>query len=125
MPLLVLALASLGGCYRGTVASGLPPARTAPTYREAWHNGWLLGMVEGNGGVRASEVCPGGWAELTTFIDPLHGLVTLFTLGIYTPHGLTVVCAAEGAPPAPPQDGFDLSIGPAGYPPPPPLVPDP
>jgi Bor protein len=129
-----LVIAALGvssiavGCFRTTVRSGHPPG---PAVRfEAWHHGFVAGIIEQSGPYPLDQLCPDGWAEVRAKTDPLDVLLTVATATIYTPQVTTVVCAEKGAPSAPPRDGYRVpavtssSAYPpptgADYPPPPP-----
>ena len=89
-----LALASIvvicTGCYHTIVETGLEPGVTA--YDEQWETAWLIGLIPAE--VDAREVCGGPWARVETQQSFLNGLVSLLTLGIYSPHEVTIVCAA-------------------------------
>lgn len=130
--LLVIALAAacLGGCFRTVVRSGHPPAEAPEAYDQRWHSGFAAGLIETSGPHPLDQVCPEGWAEVRTETDPLHSFVTLVTTFVYSPQGVTVVCAEPGAPPAAPASGYDVPALPApsargsSYPPPPPPAPD-
>ncbi|MEZ4223961.1 MAG: hypothetical protein R3B13_23635 [Polyangiaceae bacterium] len=106
----------LSGCFTTTVRSGQPPAREA--LYDAWHDGYLAGLIESDGPYDLSRSCPEGWAEITTELQPLQTLVTVVTLMIYSPQSVTIVCAAPGAPRVPPHSGY--APGDPGYPPRPP-----
>jgi hypothetical protein len=125
-----LAAASAGSsaCYRTAVHSGLPPGDVAPGTQDAWHSGFLFGLVETSGPHQLAELCERGWSEIKTQVDPLAAATTIVTLGLYTPQRVTVVCALEGAPAvaperlATPAPELEPDYPPAqnAYPPPPP-----
>lgn len=94
------ALAFASGCYTTTVRSGKPPADATAEYDGKWHSGVVYGIAELSGPYDLSEVCPNGWAEITTETSFVNGLVTGITSSIYTPQSVTVRCAAGGAAPA-------------------------
>lgn len=114
---LLAALAS-AGCFRTVVRSGHPPAEAPESHDERWHSGWVGGLIEASGPHSVAEACPEGWAEVRTETDPLHSFLNVLTTFIYSPQEVTVVCAAKGAPPAPPLAGYEVTR--AAYPPPPP-----
>jgi hypothetical protein len=98
-----LALAALvlaSGCYTTTVRSGKPPGDATAEYDGKWHSGVVWGIAELSGPYNLSEVCPNGWAEITTETSFLNGLVDGVTSSIYSPQTVTVRCAAGGAAPA-------------------------
>lgn len=125
--LLLTLSAALGGCYRVHVQSGLPPGDTAPGQDFRWYNGFLLGLVQPEGPIDLTELCPSGWAELEEQTDLLTGSVSVLSFGVYTPHRVTVICARPGGD-VPAMFGYDAihdSEGTypatrAGDPPPPP-----
>ncbi len=99
----VLALTALvlaSGCYTTTVRSGKPPGDATAEYDGKWHSGVVWGIAELSGPYDLSEVCPNGWAEITTETSFLNGLVDGVTSSIYSPQTVTVRCATGGAAPA-------------------------
>jgi len=127
----VAAAIAVGGCYRATVRSGLPPGNVPDAYDDRWHSGWFLGAVETSGPYPLEEICKEGWAEVHTSTNLLQGLLAFLTYGIYTPQTVTVVCALSNAPHAPPVAGeaplppaatsaYPPSPATSAYPPPPP-----
>jgi hypothetical protein len=118
---------ALGGCYRVRVQSGLPPGDTAPNQDFRWYNTFGFGLVQPEGPIDLGELCPTGWAELEEQTDLLTGSVAVATLGLYTPHRVTVVCARPGED-VPAMFGYDpiedheatYPATRAGDPPPPP-----
>lgn len=89
MALLSLSLAP-SACYHSIVETGLEPGPTA--YHEGWESAWLVGLVPAK--VDAEGTCAGPWARVETQQSFLNGLVSFFTLGIYSPHEVEIVCAA-------------------------------
>lgn len=127
--LVVLGALSLGGCYTTTLRSGLPPA-PAPTveYDEKWHSGIVVGIAELSGPYKLTEICPYGWAEITTETSFVNGFVDLVTMGLYNPQTVTVICAGAPMPPpvaapAPPAPASVAPPPPAALPPSPPAPP--
>ena len=115
----VLAAALTGGCFRTTVRSGQPPWHSPESHYEKWHSGYLIGIVEGSGPYDLNRVCPDGWAEVETEMDPFQSYLGIQTLGIYAPQSATIACTAPGAPAAPPAQGYDPSgAGEPAFPPP-------
>lgn len=101
-PLLVCAalLAAGTGCFRVTVNSGAPLAAetvTEPSVRST------AGSRAPARVVSTREACPNGVAQVVTKRSPLNGLLSLVTLGIYTPTHVEVNCAAGPVLPVPPQ----------------------
>ncbi len=80
------------GCYHSIIDTGLEPGPVA--YHEGWETAWLVGLIPAE--VDARGVCRGPWARVETQQSFLNGLVTLLTLGIYSPHEVEVVCATAG-----------------------------
>jgi hypothetical protein len=99
----VAATLVLSGCFETTLHNGRPPGE--PVVERAWHHAFVFGAVEASGPYELEELCPRGWAELETRSDPAHLLLSLLTLGLYTPQEVTVVCATPGGalttPPSP------------------------
>lgn len=97
--LVTLMLAS--SCYTTTVRSGKPPAEATIEYDGKWHSGLVWGLAELSGPYDLSEICPQGWAEITTETSFVNGLVDAVTSSIYSPQSVTVRCAAGGQPSKP------------------------
>jgi hypothetical protein len=103
--LTLAALAMASGCYTTTVRSGKPPGDATAEYNGKWHSGVVWGLAELSGPYNLSEVCPNGWAEITTETSFVNGLVDSVTSGIYNPQSVTVRCAVGGSEaPAPASD---------------------
>ncbi len=90
---MTLLLVSSAACYHSIVDTGLEPGPTA--YHEGWETAWLGGLVPAK--VDARGMCGGPWARVETQQSFLNGLVSFLTLGIYAPHEVEIVCAAEVA----------------------------
>lgn len=91
-------LSLLGGCYATTIRSGLTPEpRPRIELDQRWHHGVVLGIAELSGPYDLSEMCPNGWAEISTRTSFLNGIVDAITSGIYNPQTVTVRCAASGS----------------------------
>jgi hypothetical protein len=101
-----LAAVVVSGCFKTTIRSGYPPDDPPQQWEDRWHSGWLLGAIEASGPHDLSRACPGGWSQIETVTDPSQSLITLLTIGIYTPQTVTVVCAVKPSPalsPPPPR----------------------
>lgn len=95
--LALTALVLASGCFTTTVRSGKPPGDATAEYDAKWHSGVVWGIAELSGPYNLSEVCPNGWAEITTETSFVNGLVDSITSGIYNPQSVTVRCAAGGS----------------------------
>lgn len=82
--------ASLSGCYRATVNTGLP-AGTARVERD-WAHGFLWGLVPPTP-MDVGASCPRGVARVETQHSFLNQLAAGLTWGIYTPLTITATCA--------------------------------
>jgi len=93
----VAASVALGasGCATTTIRSGQPPGRTAPGYDERWQAGFVFGSVRRVRPHHLDQICPKGWAEIRVAADPFTILAGAFTLFVYSPSRLTVVCARQ------------------------------
>jgi hypothetical protein len=91
---LCLAALCLSGCYTTTLRSGLPPAAAKIDYDKRWHHGVIWGIAELSGPYDLSQVCPKGWAEVTTETSFVTGLLSFITYSLYAPQTVTVRCAA-------------------------------
>jgi hypothetical protein len=81
------------GCFHSVIDTGLQPGPVG--YEEEWETAWLIGAVPAR--VDATEACRGPWARVETQQSFLNGIVTVLTLGIYSPHQVEVTCARSGA----------------------------
>jgi hypothetical protein len=86
---------SLLGCATTTVRSGEPPGKTAASFDQRWHPGFLFGTVRGEPRYDLGRACPNGWAEIRIEGDPFTFLAGAITLFIYSPSRVTVVCARQ------------------------------
>jgi hypothetical protein len=92
---LLLSTLVLPACFRDATVTGLPVADEPAL--EDWRNHFLYGVVRGikTDDVELDEVCPQGAARMETKQNGWNGLVSVLTLGIYTPQKLNVYCAAK------------------------------
>ena len=89
---LLLCALALGGCYKATFI------RDAQAIRGEEHDEWtsffVFGLV-GEQNLDVKQFCPDGrFAEIQTGANFLTGLVSLVTIGIYTPRKVYVTCAS-------------------------------
>ena len=91
-----LALAAfLGtGCYHQIVQTGNPAGSTVVD--KAFDPGWLWGLVP-NDEVDVRRECPMGVAVVETETSFMNGLVSVLTIGIFTPQHVRVTCASRSA----------------------------
>lgn len=87
------------GCYHSVIDTGLQPGPVG--YAEEWETAWFIGAVPAR--VDATQACEGPWARVETEQSLLNGIVTILTLGIFSPHQVEVTCAAA-APTGPGGD---------------------
>ncbi|MCZ6915454.1 MAG: Bor family protein [Gemmatimonadetes bacterium] len=104
--LTVLAVAG-AGCYHATIETGLPPSDR--TLEDAWAPAWIGGLVSPKT-VETAERCPDGVAKVETQLSFLNQLVSVLTIGIYTPMSIKVTCAARSARPQDADGGAELRI---------------
>ena len=99
---------ALSGCWRTTIRSGLPPGEEAKDYDERVHQALVLGTLETRKPHALADLCPMGWSEIHVRKGFLNGLLTVITLGIYSPQTVTVVCSTgEDYPATPPKLSID------------------
>lgn len=91
----VALMASVSGCYTTTMRSGLPANPARIEYDKRWHHGVIWGIAELSGPYNLKEVCPNGWAEITTETSFLAGLLYAVTSGVYAPQTVTVRCSGD------------------------------
>lgn len=89
--LIAVAAGLLGGCYHATIETGLPPS--PQVIDQGFASGWIYGLVPPKTVTTASK-CPSGVAKVETELSFVNQLVSLLTLGIYTPMHIRVTCAA-------------------------------
>jgi hypothetical protein len=94
----------LGGCFEASIHSGRPPGDVPRSHDHRWHHGFLLGALESSAAYDLSAICPRGWSEVHSESDSLQVFLAIFTLGIYTPQNVTIVCAAPPGSLAAPPD---------------------
>jgi hypothetical protein len=86
-----IALASFG-CYKTTFVDDPTAVDRDPTH-EQWTDHFVWGVV-GNDDYDAAKWCPRGTAVIRTGGNFGTGVVTVATLGIYSPRKVYVTCAA-------------------------------
>jgi len=92
LPLLA-ALAATAGCYKATFIRD--PQAIRGVEHDQWTNFFVFGLV-GEQNLDVHQFCPDGRvAEVQTGANFLTGIVSLFTIGIYTPRKVYVTCAAD------------------------------
>ncbi len=84
-----LIFAGVPACYHSVIDTGLQPGPVG--YYEEWETAWLIGAVPAR--VDASDACQGPWARVETQQSFLNGIVTVLTLGIFSPRQVEVTCA--------------------------------
>ena len=90
----LLLLLTLGGCFRTTVETGLPPAAGQPVEEVAHF--FLMGLI-GEETFNLDALCPAGVSRIdegTRAVDCVFGCASL---GVYTPRTVRVTCANGAA----------------------------
>jgi hypothetical protein len=87
---IVALLIVTGACYHATIETGLTPS--AQTIEKHWASGWIFGLVPPSP-VQTAQKCPSGVAKVDTQLSFTNQLVSILTLGIYSPMDITVTCA--------------------------------
>jgi hypothetical protein len=90
IPLCVVVLFAVTGCYHATVETGLAPS--PQTVEKAWAAGWIYGLVPPST-VEAKEKCLKGVSKVETQLSFPNMLVSALTFSIYTPMEIKVTCA--------------------------------
>lgn len=88
--LAVSAFALTTGCYHQVVNTGLPASSTV--VQKSFHPTWIFGLVQAQP-IDVRQQCPSGIALAGTRRTFLNGLVGGLTLGLFTPHEVTITCA--------------------------------
>lgn len=89
--LAVSAFALTTGCYHQVVNTGLPASPTV--VQKSFHPTWIFGLVKAQP-IDVRQQCPNGIALAGTRMTFLNGLVGGLTLGLFTPHEVTITCAS-------------------------------
>ena len=85
------------GCYKATFVRNVPPAGEM---QDEWINFWVFGLV-GTQQIDVHHFCPDGNVRIVrTGRNVGTALVSLVTIGIYTPSKVYVQCGASAAPQA-------------------------
>ena len=109
--LLAIAPLALQGCYKATfIKPSIPPGSQV----EQWTDHYLFGLI-GHEEVDVRLFCPGEVASIRTGGNVATDLVTVLTLGIYSPRKVYVTCAGSAGSPR-------LTV-PGAMPSPPPYIP--
>ena len=88
-----LALLLLAGCYKATFYQN--PNAVAGARHERWSAFFILGLV-GSEHFDVRDFCgQDAPAEIRTGANFATGLVSLLTIGIYTPHKVYITCGAK------------------------------
>ena len=82
------------GCNHATIETDLEPSTRK--IENKWASGWILGLVPPPT-VQTAERCPNGIARVETQQSFLNQVVSILTIGIYTPMSIVVTCAAGPA----------------------------
>lgn len=94
LPLALVLVLGLGGCYTATVNTGKQPSPMV--IEKNWASAWLGGLIP-PAELNAAQACSSGVAQVRTSLSFLNQLVSGLTWGIYTPMTIRVVCAAAEA----------------------------
>jgi hypothetical protein len=87
------AVTLLTGCFHQVVDTGLP--RSTTTVTKSFHPSYLFGLVAGSP-IDVRQQCPSGIAVASTRQTFANGVVGMLTLGIFTPHEVSITCANGG-----------------------------
>lgn len=91
-------VASTSGCFTTTLRSGLPASAARIENDRRWHHGVIWGIAELSGPYDLKQICPQGWAEVTTETSFVNWLLYSITSGIYSPQTVTIRCSGAEAP---------------------------
>jgi hypothetical protein len=109
---LMVLVASSSACFTTTLRSGLPANAASIQNDRRWHHGVIWGIAEISGPYDLKQICPEGWAEVTTETSFLNWLLYSITSGIYTPQTVTIRCSgaeADGGGEDAPSEGDEPS----------------
>ena len=85
---------SSAGCYHAIIETGAAPGNEI--IAQPWASGWIYGLVPPKP-ISAASKCKSGVARVDTQLSFVNQLVSILTLGIYTPMDIRVTCAASRA----------------------------
>ena len=95
----VVAAFALTGCWHAVIQTGRPESSDVISIK--WANSFVFGLVPPPV-LETAQRCTNGVAKVETQHSFLNGLLTVLTVGIYTPMQLDVVCASRGTASAAP-----------------------
>ena len=87
-------LLSSVGCFHAIIETGA--AAGTQMISQPWASGWIYGLVPPTP-ISAASHCKTGVARVETQLSFVNQLVSILTLGIYTPMNIQVTCAASHA----------------------------
>ena len=90
MALALVLLLVTTGCYKHTYSVGQGAPAGEVVYEE-WQQKWLAGLI-GHTNLDVAEECPSGNASIHDEQTFLNGLVSVLTVGIYTPTTVRITC---------------------------------
>jgi Bor protein len=93
---LFVAMCALSGCFHTIVTTGLPAGPDIIT--RPWASSFLFGLVPPDI-VNGAATCPAGVARVESSHSFANWLVSVGTIGVYTPMTLTFRCAGPGKAP--------------------------
>lgn len=82
------------GCFRQTVETGRTPANVV--IDRPWTSAWLFGLVPATP-IDVSTLCRSGVATVVTRVSAANLLVSVATLGLWTPRHVTINCSTGSA----------------------------
>ena len=83
---------TLGGCSSVIMKTDAPPDLTN-FYTETFDS-WFFGFA-GEGKAQLEQACQSGVAEIRNFHSTEDVLLTVFSMGIYSPYSSRIVCARK------------------------------
>lgn len=89
----VVAALVLSGCFHQVVATGRPAGTTKVD--KPWTSTWIFGLVEAPP-IDVRQECTSGVAFIESKFSFMNGLLSMLTLGIWTPVHVTITCASGG-----------------------------
>lgn len=89
----LVAATILGGCYHATVDTGITPGPTQ--VEDEWASSWVGGLVPPDAVDGESECGGAGVARVETQQSFLNGVVSVLTLGVFTPMEISVTCGED------------------------------
>jgi hypothetical protein len=83
-------------CYNIQIVNGKPLGTPAIGYEEKLHFGVLAGIVELGGNYNLDQICPNGWAEASSSLTIIAGILN-YLVPVIAFQSIRITCTGGGA----------------------------